>query len=137
MFFVGSYSVVLLARGVLTPQPIARRSSPAKCTHRARTAQIQSFQRLALLARELSTALRTDCVDNLPVLHGGWHRQCGVENAHKRDILFISFINQEMTMTKSSTRKPTNKAFPFPTTASGHATAPDKRATAPPAEAGD
>src|SRR6202165_5507595 len=76
MFFVGSYSVVLLASGVLTPQPSARVSSPAKVTHRARTAQIQSFQRLALLARELSTALRTDCVDNLPVLHGG-----GIANA--------------------------------------------------------
>src|ERR1700693_3006938 len=76
MFFVGSYSVVLLASGVLTPQPIARRSSPAKCTLRARAAQIQSFQRLARLARELSTALRTDCVDNLPVLHEG-----GIANA--------------------------------------------------------
>src|ERR1700694_5503409 len=114
MFFVGSYSVVLLASGVLTPQPIARRSSPAKCTHRARTAQIQSFQRLALLARELSTALRTDCVDNLPVLHGGWHRQCSLENAQQRYILFISFINQEMTMSEPSIRNADQEGLSLP-----------------------
>lgn len=69
-------STSLTDGSALTPQFCTRHASAVKCVLRARTAQIQLFQGLALLARELSTALQTDCVDNSTTLRAGWHRTC-------------------------------------------------------------
>ena len=59
------------------------------------------------------------------------------EIARKRYILFIPFINQEMTVSEPSIRKPTKKAFHFPKHANGHEAVSHQQADAPDTVAAD
>lgn len=83
---------VYLINDVLTEKFRTGHWRSVERTHRARTEQIQSFQGLAPLARELSAALQRDCVDNSGAVSVGWWRQ--TRSAQKLYILFISFVNQ-------------------------------------------
>ncbi|MGF6758899.1 hypothetical protein P3T16_006327 [Paraburkholderia sp. GAS42] len=127
--FVSTDSVVFLTKGCLLHSPV--RDSGEQLIAHIRHASHKSsrFSHLHRLLVKLSTAMRTDSVDNLMTVPGGWHRQCSPASVQKRYILFISFVNQEMIVSEPGIRKPTKKAFHFPKHANGHAKADDKQAS--------